>query len=172
MKDISVLCVMDNSNYFKIPNLDLWTEKRNAYQYTGNNKIIAHPPCQQWSKLKSFAKGNKEEKELALFCWEKVNQNGGILEHPIGSSLFKYVNADRGKMFKVYQSWFGFPAQKPTILYCHNVQLLASPICFDLVQKKVSQIAYRKRSLMPLEFCQWLVNCCGYKQNLLHPTFA
>lgn len=151
---------MSNSNYFKFPELDIYTKERNAYLYTGSNTIIAHPPCQQWSRLKGFAHENKMEKDLALYCYEKVLTNGGILEHPNGSSFFKYVNADRKKMFVVWQSWFGYPAKKPTILFCQNVQLLPPPINFNAIEKTVDKIAYRKRSLMPLTMCKYLLDSC------------
>lgn len=88
MKDVSILCADSLSNYFKIDGLDIWTEKRDINNYSGKNKVICHPPCQQWSRLKSFAKNKPEEKKLALLCWEIVQANGGIFEHPAGSSFF------------------------------------------------------------------------------------
>jgi hypothetical protein len=160
---ISVLCIQKDSNYLQIPNLDLWDYVRNAYNFCGDNPVICHPPCQQWSRLKAFAKEDKLEKELALFCWEKIQVNGGIFEHPLGSSFFKFVNADRKKMFVVHQSWWGFPARKPTILYFNNFSPLATPISFDAIQTTVDKIAYRSRSKMPLNFCKWLVSCIDDK---------
>lgn len=157
---ITILCIQENSNYKKIPGLDLWDIKRNAYNYNGNNIVIAHPPCQQWSKLKSFAKENQLEKDLAIFCLEKVNQNGGILEHPNGSSFFKYAGIPRSKLTKVYQSWWGFPAKKETLLYCKNIKLLPTPLNLDAIQYKVANLDKKKRSLMPLEFCKYLVYSC------------
>lgn len=158
-KLISILCAQHNSNYFNIEGLDIWTQERNAYNYTGNNPIIAHPPCAQWSRLHKFAKENKNEKELALHCWDLVNKNGGILEHPSGSHLFKYVGADTKKILLVNQYWWGFPARKKTLLYFHNVEPLSHPIRFEFGRKSINDIRYDKRSLMTLDFCQWLVNC-------------
>jgi hypothetical protein len=156
---ISVLCIQKNSNYLQLPNLDLWNESRNTYNYTGINPVICHPPCQQWSRLKAFAKDDKLSKELALFCWDKVQVNGGIFEHPLGSSFFKYVNANRKKMFVVHQSWWGFPARKPTILYFNNYKPLTTPICFDAILTTVDKMAYSSRSKMSVNFCRWLVSC-------------
>lgn len=156
---LSVLCVMPESNYYKIDGLDLWDKERDAYKFTGNNKVITHAPCQQWSKLKSFAKPDKKERDLAFWCWEVVNRNGGIFEHPKGSSFFKEVKAERSKMFCVWQSWWGFRARKETILYCQDVRLLSMPISFNNGLIGVSNMNKGERSKMPLSFCNYLVNC-------------
>ena len=156
---ISVLGVMPGSNYYKIEGLDLWDKERNAYNFKGNNMVICHAPCQQWSRLKAFAKPDHDEKNLAYFCWDVVNRNGGIFEHPAGSSFFKEVNADRKKMFKVNQSWWGFGAKKETILYCHNVKLLSYPLCFNAIKGKVHLMNKGKRSRMEESFCRYLVDC-------------
>lgn len=158
MYTTTVLCIDPNSNYFKLPGIDLYTKTRNAYNFTGNNVIIAHPPCAQWSRLRNFAKEDKEEKELALFCWELVNKNGGILEHPYGSFLFKYVNASRKKIFCIDQHWFNFPCRKRTWLYCHEIDLLPFPLNFNAYIRKVESLHSRTRSIMPIEFCKYLVD--------------
>lgn len=152
---ITVLCIQNDSNYKKIPNLDLWDINRNAYNYTGNNIVIAHPPCQQWSKLRSFAKENKLEKDLAYFCLDQVNKNGGILEHPKGSLFIKEM---RLNTVCVWQSWWGFPAKKETLLYVNKVKLLPTPLCFNVIEKKVENMNKNTRSKMTLEFCNYLIN--------------
>lgn len=168
---IPVLCIDKKSNYRLLSqnrlhfreefyNLDLYDKNRDAYTFNSSQKLIAHPPCQQWSKLKGLATYNKREKEIALFCWEKVNQNGGILEHPLGSSLFNYVNADKKKIYLVHQHIFGFAAQKPTLLYCHNINILPIPshmpgVYADL--KNVNEITANLRSRMTSRFCVYLI---------------
>lgn len=162
---ISVLCVMPGSNYFQIPGLDLWDAKRDAYNFIGSNPVITHAPCAQWSRLKAFANDNPREKELAWFCLEKVRRNGGIFEHPAGSSFFK--EAGIKKIYSVDQSWWGFPARKRTYLYFHGYKPLAFPLSFDRITYKVggnrngSLISMIKRdhSKMTLSFCQYLVDC-------------
>lgn len=155
----SVLCICENSNYLKIDGLDLWDKNRDVYNYTSSNVIIAHPPCQQWSKLKAFANDDIKERDLAAFCFHLVKLNGGVFEHTACSSFFKFIGADFSKIISVNQSWWGFPAKKPTYLYFENCKPLSYPLSFDLVQKKVSQMSYKKRSIMPLGFCKWLVEC-------------
>jgi len=153
----SVLCVDNESNYFKIDGLDLWTRDRDAYLFTGCNPVIVHPPCQQWSRLRSFAKVNQVEKDLAVFCFELVLSNGGIFEHPSGSSFFKFVGYR--PTISIDQSWFGFPARKRTYLFFNGFRPGRLPLNFNAIEKTVDQLAYKSRSRMPLTFCQWLVDC-------------
>lgn len=159
---ITVLCVMENSNYYKIPGLDLWDINRDAYNFKHSefqfNKIIAHPPCQQWGCLKKFAHENKREKELAVYCLELVQKNGGILEHPLGSTLFKECGITKG-IIKVRQSWWGYEAHKETLLYFNQVKPIMYPITYDIAPKKVQNMDKKQRSKTPLKMCQWLVNC-------------
>ena len=163
---ITVLCVAPRSNYHFIPNLDLYTEKRNAYTYCGRGPVITHAPCQQWSRLKHFAKGSQLEKDLAVFCFEKVQQNGGIFEHPAGSSFFKYVGADYKKIISVNQSWWNFPATKRTYLYFNKITPLSHPLSFDCSSRSVVSLTPSARSRMPLAFCQWLVGCISVSSDL------
>lgn len=154
---VSVLCVASGSNYYRIPGLDLWDTMRDAYKFTGQNPVIAHPPCAQWSRLHKFAKQNEYEKELAVFCWEKVNQNGGIFEHPAGSHFFKFIGADCKKIVSVDQHWWGFPCRKRTYLYFNGFAPAQMPLNFSSYQTTVDALHSSRRSIMPLEFCQYLL---------------
>jgi hypothetical protein len=156
---ISILCAMQNSNYKKISGLDIWDTERDAYNFTGNNPVICHPPCAQWSKLKAFAKVNIREKDLAYFCIEKVNQNGGILEHPAGSGLWKLPGIVKKNIISINQHWFGFPSQKRTWLYFSQTQPLSFPLNFDCPDKTTTQLNTKARSKQTLEFCKWLIQC-------------
>lgn len=173
---ISVLCVMKNSNYEKIPQLDLWHQHRDAFFFTGSNPVITHAPCQQWSRMKGFAKANADEKELAFHCLKYVLRNGGIFEHPAGSSFFKEAGITKN-IYSVDQSWWGFKARKRTYLLFSKVKPLAFPLNFAPPTHVVSgtlkingsgkmrkgpflpEIKQSERSLMPQPFCQWLVDC-------------
>lgn len=156
---ISVLCVQPGSNYYQVPELDLWDIKRDAYNFKGTNKVIAHPPCAQWSKLKSLANENKKEKDLAYFCYEKIKENGGIFEHPVGSEFFKKIDLSRGKLYKVFQSDFGFIARKPTLLWFVDCKPLPYPIFKDLkALKPVANLPASQRAKMPLNFIYWIIN--------------
>jgi len=166
---VSILCIEEKSNYRLIPGLDLWDKDRNAYNFSGGQPVITHAPCAQWSRMKAFARSNKAEKELAYFCFEQVQKNGGIFEHPSGSSFFRVINADRKKIRSVNQCWWGFPAQKKTLLYFNQVEPLSFPVNFNAVEYMIStpknkhgrnlpEMKKAERSLMPLSFCQWLVS--------------
>lgn len=162
---ISILCTHLKSNYLKIPNLDIWDEHRNAYNFTGHNLIICHPPCAQWSRMHHFARINPIEKELANFCMIKVKSNGGIFEHPAGSSIFKHHGIPRSKIISVDQHWWGFPGRKRTYLFFNHVPVLQQPLNFNAIPRDITFLNPQLRSLMPLTFCEYLVRCC---QMCLH----
>jgi len=154
-KIITVLCVNDNSIY-KEMGLDCYDQHRDAYTFTGSNPVITHAPCQQWSMLKAFAKPDQYQKDLAMFCLEKVISNGGIFEHPAGSSFFKFAGIT--PTLSVNQFWFGFPAQKKTLLYFSKCKPLPVPLRFEAVEKKVEQLHSSKRSVTTKQFAQWLID--------------
>lgn len=168
---IDILCAQVNSNYFKLPGLRIWTEKEDAFNCTGQDFKIAHPPCAQWSRLKAFAKPNEREKELGIFCIDAVARCGGIVEQPIGSSLFKAHNPGGGRFYRVFQSDWGFPARKATLLWCVGVQLEPHPINWELPKTKVCRMGRGKRSLMPLSFCEYLVKSVTNSAILHHHIF-
>lgn len=124
---ISILCAQKNSLYKEIPGLDIWDEERDAYYFYGSNPVITHAPCPQWSRMKAFAKHDESQKELAWFCLQKVLRNGGIFEHPAGTSFFKEAGIQKN-IYSVDQSWWGFPARKRTYLFFHKVKPLPMPI--------------------------------------------
>lgn len=154
---ISVLCVDDTTNYLKLPGLDLWNKDRDAYGFVGTNKVITHAPCQQWSMLKAFAKINAYERLLAYHCFDLVQRNGGIFEHPHGSSFFKRVGVK--PTILVDQNHFGFRARKRTALYFKDCEPL--PYQMTLLQPviTVQNMDKRERSRMTVDFCRWLVSC-------------
>lgn len=151
----AILCADKDSLYKNYDYLDVWDVKRNAYLFTQAENIIAHPPCAQWSRLKAFAKENKEEKDLAFFCLEKIHKSRGILEHPAGSSFFK--EAGIKPTLSVDLSWFGYSCKKLTYLYFFNCSPAQFPISFDLPQKKISDLKYGKRSQTPDLMIKWFL---------------
>lgn len=163
LKEISVLCTLPNSVYKQLPGVDAYDLQRDAYTFSGNNPIIAHPPCQQWSRMKNFANDNPREKELAIFCLEQIHKNGGILEHPAGSSFFKYAGIV--PTISVNQAWFGFPCQKKTYLYFFDCEPLAFPLSFDCPVRTVSQLTPSHRSITTIQFATWLLDCVRSSQT-------
>lgn len=128
------LFVLKDSVYKKL-GIDSYDVERNALTFSGNDVVICHPPCRAWGRLRHFAKPLPGEKELAFFAMQKVRTNGGILEHPEGSTLFSsdpalwcrylplpgQVDEFGGFTIMVNQNWFGFPLEKKTFfLYLWN----------------------------------------------------
>lgn len=161
---------MEDSNYNNIPGINIYNKQRNAYTYNGNDFIIAHPPCQQWSKLKKFSKPDLKERDLGPFCLELVQKNGGILEHPHGTSLFKEMGISNSHLTLIWQSWFGFPAKKPTLLYTKDIELLPTPLNLDAIKKTVPQLHSSKRSLMTTQFCTYLIQSIRTSKKYLEKS--
>ena len=157
MKIIAILCAHQKSNYYSIPFLDIYNEKRNAASFNLDLPVIAHPPCAQWSKLKRFAHFNQEHIDIALHCVEMVRRNGGILEHPEGSTLFKHCGITQ-HIYSVDQSWFGYPAKKTTWLWFNGYKPAAIPLMFEARTNRLARLSHPARSITTLAFNQWLVN--------------
>jgi len=104
---------------------DWWDESRDATRYTGPRRVIAHPPCGPWGKLKKLCKHDR--RDLALIAVDQVRQYGGVLEHPAGSDLWKEVGLPPpfsmfpddfgGVSYVIAQGDFGHFAPKLTWLY-------------------------------------------------------
>lgn len=144
MDKIPVLFAAPNTLYDN-DRFDIYDINRNALNYLDNKPAIYHPPCRLFSRLSYFSTAPLCEKLLAYFSVLSVRQCGGILEHPLGSSLFKSFDFDLsgevdvygGFLRKVYLSWFGYQARKPTLLYFVGLspgQLPAFPISFDAIE--------------------------------------
>lgn len=156
---IAVLCVEKDSVYKVIPGIDAWDKERDAYNFKGSEPVITHAPCQQWSRLRKFAKQNDYEKNLAEFCYKKVQENGGVFEHPAQSSFFKEFSVDMRKVISVDQSDFGFPAKKTTWLYVNGYKLPASPLRSEVrLLTTVPKMARKDRSRTTIEFAIWLID--------------
>jgi len=175
-QEVSVLFVQKDSIYKSLV-ADCYDEARNALTFSGSTPVIAHPPCRLFSKLRAFAKAPVSEKELAYFAVRTIQKNGGVLEHPKSSTLWKECNLplpgsyDKfgGFTICINQSWFGARMQKATLLYIVGIpqfMLPSYPISFDLpthtltsnrkkTLKKV--VTKRERSATPIAFAKWLV---------------
>lgn len=170
---ISILCAAKKSNYKLIPGLDVWDEDRNAYYFTGSNPVITHAPCAQWSRMKGFANEDEYTKDLAFHCLKMVLRNGGIFEHPGGSSFFKEAGVTRN-IYSVDQCWWGYPARKRTYLFFHKCKPQSFPIMTTVPHLLVSPTKGKKlmkdipksmRSTTVLPFAHWMIDCI--KHDLL-----
>ena len=53
---VAVLFARSDSVYKTLPGCDVWDKERDARCFAGNEKIVAHPPCRGWGKLRKLAK--------------------------------------------------------------------------------------------------------------------
>jgi hypothetical protein len=140
---IGALFVLDNGPYF-IDGIDPWNKERDARNYSGPHKVIAHPPCERWGRYWGggpMLHRTKNQKLLgndngcfASALWS-VRTFGGVLEHPEASHAFHYYSlpipkqkggwteADKfgGRSCCVSQGHYGHRAQKLTWLYGVNI---------------------------------------------------
>lgn len=179
-----------SSNYLQY-GVDCWDEFRDARNYRGNDVVIAHPPCRLWAGMKHFSTASEEEKELAVFALDLVRRNGGVLEHPIKSDLFKgndFMPPGRmdkygGWLLKVHLNWFGFAAKKSTYLYivgCPPGKIPPYPMSFDAITHVIGTSAkkvgcrYKEmnksdRDVTPPKMCEWLIMLAREIERRLSP---
>ena len=127
---ITVLFARNDSRYKQLEGYDVYDIDRDARNYTGDNPVIAHPPCRAWGMLSHMANPRPDEKQLAYYALGQVRLNGGILEHPSGSRLWKEaplplgndIDEFGGFTILIDQYHFGHVARKWTHLYIVGVK--------------------------------------------------
>lgn len=174
---ITALFVTEDSIYKKL-GIDAYDLDRDAKTFKGNNVIIAHPPCRTWGQLSHFSNGCINEHNLAFFAIDLIRKNGGILEHPKTSRLFKNelprpgcIDNFGGFTINIDQSWFGHKAKKNTFLYFCGITLNELPIIplnFDAIEYTVGknsrtkqqkkEISKKERLATPEELAKWIVS--------------
>lgn len=176
---IAVLFARKDSIYKSMSNTDVYDIDRDARNFQGGAPVVAHPPCRAWGKLKAFAKPRPGEKELAFFAIEKIRANGGVLEHPAYSSLWKEAGLPRpgqkpdeygGFSIDIDQCWFGHRARKRTWLYIVGVPLneVEYPISLDQVTHNIAtskrkgsrlpEVPKAEREHTPPKLAKWLID--------------
>lgn len=175
--------INNKSKYFRHDGFDPWTVDRDALKTESQAPAVYHPPCQQWGRLKRFARVNPIEKLLAIWALDRVRQFGGVLEHPRTSDLWKYVSVDATKgydehggfLLSVNLHWFGYPAQKKTVLYivgCKRSELPPIPLNFNAVSKTIgkrtpgmTEIQKTRRSETPGQMIEWFYDVLRIVNN-------
>lgn len=133
---ISALFVQSDGVYSNDDAIDAWPIERDARLYTGNNPVVAHPPCQLWGKMArvNYARWggdhNKPGNDGGCFASAlvSVNRCGGVLEHPAMTYAWaeyglarpvigKWIESGNGWVCEVWQSAYGHQANKATWLY-------------------------------------------------------
>jgi hypothetical protein len=136
---IAALFVETGGCYFGLPDVDPWDKVRDARLYAGSLPVVAHPPCQLWTRFAhvNYARwggehnrpGNDEGCFKAALA--HVRRCGGVLEHPAFSDAWKahalprpvglgwQRSLDGLWACEVWQSAYGHKARKRTwLLYC------------------------------------------------------
>lgn len=162
---IAVLFTQERSVYRAVPWADLWPASRDARLYSGPWPVVAHPPCRGWGKFKHVAKVQPGERELAFFAVDAVRRFGGVLEHPVGSALWREAalppvdglpDQFGGVTWRVDQVRWGHRALKPTLLYVvgaagrPDLPPAAAPVT------TVERMCRQERERTPLSFALWL----------------
>lgn len=158
MADPVALFTCASSPYLAL-GLECYDLARDARTYQGSGRVICHPPCRAWGKLKAFAKPRPDEKELALWALDLVRRNGGVLEHPASSSLWAHLRPGETSIL-IRQSDFGHRAEKLTRLFyakMARVPLLPDP---RPPTNTVENMCRQERERTPFELAQWLVTWC------------
>ncbi len=115
--------------YAEFAQFDVWGPERDARKYDGPGPVIAHPPCASWGR---FAwRASKQFHDCGPRAVAQVRQFGGVLEHPVGSLLWKECGLPRpgepadafgGVCIVVRQCDWGHMAEKRTWLYVVGFQ--------------------------------------------------
>lgn len=181
---IVVLFVRVDSIYKTMSGVDCYDEARDARTWPGGCPVVAHPPCRAWSALAHLAKPAPGEMDLARFAVRVVRENGGVLEHPASSRLWRDQtlpdpgagkDAAGGWTMTVPQWWWGHRADKPTRFYicgCDPRDVPDVPFCLGDAPSVVTtskrkcetppsewreRLGNREREATPERLAAWLV---------------
>lgn len=176
MNPVTILFVRVDSPYKTMEGVDCYDSERNALTFSGSSPVVAHPPCRAWGVLSHMAKPREGERELALWAVDVVRRNGGVLEHPHGSRLWKekplphageFPDEFGGFTVEIDQYWFGHVANKPTKLYicgCQQADLPEIPFKSGKAEKSMTgqvpgtrRCTQYEREYTPPLLREWLV---------------
>ena len=164
---VTVLYTLKSGVYQSL-GCDCWDEERDARTYQEGDKVICHPPCAPWG---NFAWNSNQDKTLAIHGYEVITRNGGILEHPRYSKLWKHCGIPRpgeaakevnGRLLwsiEVYQSSFGHRAQKATWLaICSRETFNLKPPPYREPTFYCQNMSKYERKKTPKRFAEFLID--------------
>lgn len=177
-RGVAVLFARCDSINKTLPGCDVWDADRNALNWPGGCPVVAHPPCRAWGQLRHFAKPFPGEKELAIWAVAAVRENGGVLEHPARSTLWREAELPEpgerdewgGWTLSAPQFWWGHRANKSTRLYIVGCEpgdiptvplVLGESTCVVETRKRLARrpsITRPEREATPRDFALWLVS--------------
>lgn len=184
---VAVLFARADSIYKTLDDCEVYDMDRDARTYDGPWPVVAHPPCRAWASLRNWAKPRDGEKDLAHFAIACVRRWGGVLEHPLLSTLWPVAGLPQpgerdkfgGWTLIVDQNWWGHRARKRTRLYIVGIEpseIPTMPIRLGEATHTVGlwsgrdkqrcrpSIAKREYEATPPDLARWLVELasrCG-----------
>ena len=185
---VVVLYARSDSIYKTLPGCDVWDAERDARNYRGKEPVVAHPPCGPWGRLRAFCK-HPEQKDLARHAVRIVRENGGVLEHPAGSTLWEDQSLPEpgakdkwgGWTMTAPQWWWGHRAEKASRFYivgCDAKDLPEIPMRLGepthVIQSRKRRdyrphVTKPEREHTPVELAKWLLEVarlCGHNDKL------
>lgn len=151
---------------------------RNAMTYEDSTAkglpVLAHPPCGPWGHL-SWA-CTQQDPATGHHAVHMVRKYGGILEHPVGSKLFKEcgIHADEwdnperkldaygGYTIRLKQFDYGHRGQKDTIFYIVGLAELPPMLQRENdIEAKVQNMSKLHRRLTPDIMAYWLASAAA-----------
>lgn len=173
---IAALYVDPKGPYFVRSDVDPWDESRDAKNYDGPHRVIAHPPCGPWGLTKGLC--YLQDASCAPRAVEQVRKWGGILEHPKYSKLWGHCGLPKpgdppdacgGFSVLVDQCAWGHCCRKWTLLYCVGIDpglvsrgILTGGEPTHIICSgpgKTGRIASKRaRRITPPAFAEWLIS--------------
>lgn len=155
--DVSVLFVCRGSPYWSLP-VDCFDLARDARTFRGSGRVICHPPCRSWGRYHHRAKPRPGERDLALWALDMVRRNGGVLEHPASSMLWRHLLPGERSVL-ICQADFGHRAEKQTRLFVSGLGPMP-PLPALRVEPlvPVERMCRQERERTPPDLARWLVN--------------
>lgn len=149
---IAALYVEVNGCYYDLPDVDPWDEARDARLYDGPHPVVAHPPCQLWTRFAHVnfkrwgGEHNRPGNDGGCFAaaLRAIRIYGGVLEHPAFSDAWKAYSLPRPEAAKwicvddlwvceVWQSAYGHKARKRTWLL-YSGETKPFDLCWDRLE--------------------------------------
>lgn len=132
---VAALFVETGGCYFGLPGVDPWDLHRDARLYAGPYPVVAHPPCQLWTRFAKVnfvrwgGEHNRPGNDGGCFAaaLAAVRKWGGVLEHPAFSDAWRafglrkpvrgmWLPHDGYWVTEVSQAAYGHKARKLTWL--------------------------------------------------------
>lgn len=167
-RNVAALFVRKKNHYAAL-GCDTYDFQRDALTWPGGTPGIFHPPCRSWAGLSHFAKPLIGERDLAIWAMDSARRNGGIVEHPYASRLWREtgclgfgIRDDHGGcLYPFYQSWFGHRAPKKSCIYVVGAKPIFPDHLPPVMQMSVATMGVAERERTPAALAAWLVDLAG-----------